>query len=131
MRNLMLTLLLVLATATMAQTGLRQEHFASGRIKSTRYVVQGREYVFNYHASGQLSSSCEYLNGQRDGLWKVYDEHGVMLVQACFDRGHRCGTWEFFASNGKLRGRLSYDEGALASGEAYGTDGALFATREY
>ena len=127
----MLTLLLVLATGTMAQTGLRQEHHANGHLKSTRYVVEGREYVFNYHASGQLSSSCEYLNGQRDGLWKVYDEQGVLLVQACFDRGQRCGTWEFFASNGQLRGRLSYDEGALASGEAYGTNGALFATREY
>ncbi len=127
----MLTLLFVIGATAMAQTGLRQEHHANGRLSSTRYVVEGREYVFNYHASGQLSSSCEYLNGQRDGLWKVYDEQGVLLVQACFDRGQRCGTWEFFASNGLLRGRLSYDEGTLASGEAYDTEGSLFATRAY
>jgi antitoxin component YwqK of YwqJK toxin-antitoxin module len=127
----MLSLLLLIGSITMAQTGLQQEYHANGRLKSTRYMVEQREYVYTYHPSGKLSSSSEYLDGRRDGLWKVYDEQGVMLVHACFDRGRRCGTWEFFTGSGALRGRLSFEEGVLAQGECYDAGGSLLATREY
>lgn len=127
----MLAFCFALGSLAVAQKGLVQEHYPDGRLKTSKYTVEAREYVFTYHPSGKLSSTAEYLEGRRDGFWKVYDEEGRLIMHACFDQGRRCGTWEFFASNGALRGRLSFIEGDLAQGEAYGTDGGLLATRDY
>jgi len=130
MRTLLIALLVMLAAPVLAQHGARQERYPDGRVKSTRYMKDGREYVFTYHPNGHLASTCEYVGGVRDGLWRSYDEQGRLLVHACFDQGRRCGTWEFFGE-GSLRGRLSFADGVLASGQAYDAEGAVLATRDY
>lgn len=130
MRSLLIALALAVPVLATAQRHVERSYDEQGHLVASRYEKDGREFVFTYHANGRLAASQEYVAGVRDGLWRAYDEHGHLLVRACFDRGRRCGTWEFFGE-GALRGRLSFEEGALMSGESYGSDGALLATRSY
>jgi antitoxin component YwqK of YwqJK toxin-antitoxin module len=131
MRTLLIAFVLLLSAPALAQRGVEREHDRDGGLRSTRYTKDGREYVFTYHANGKLASTSEYVGGRRDGLWKVYDEQGTLVVRACFDQGRRCGTWEFFSQAGTLRGRLTYFEGALAGGEAFDHSGTLLEARAY
>ncbi|MBL8002115.1 MAG: hypothetical protein JNL05_09155 [Flavobacteriales bacterium] len=130
MRTLLIALALAVPVLATAQRHAERTYDEQGRLVISRYEKDGREFVFTYHANGRLAASQEYVGGVRDGLWRAYDEQGHLLVRACFDRGRRCGTWEFFA-DGALRGRLSFEAGELAEGEAYGTAGELIAAREY
>jgi hypothetical protein len=54
-----------------------------------------------------------------------------MLVQDRFGRRCRYSAWEFFAIHDKLCGRLSFEQGTLATGEAHDLEGALSITRNY
>lgn len=131
MRTLLIALVLLVASPALAQRGMQQERYPDGGLRSTRWTKDGREYVFTYHANGKLASTCEFVGGRRDGIWKVFDERGTLVVRACFDQGRRCGTWEFFSQAGTLRGRLTYFDGALAGGEAFDPSGALLEARAY
>jgi YD repeat-containing protein len=131
MRSLLIALALAVPVLATAQRHAERTFDEQGRLVTSRYEKDGREFVFTYHANGRLAASQEYVGGVRDGLWKQYDEHGHLLVRACFDQGRRCGTWEFFSQAGTLRGRLTYFDGALAGGEAFDPAGALLEARAY
>ncbi len=130
MRYLLIALAFAVPVLATAQRHAERTYDEQGRLVASRYEKDGREFVFTYHANGRLAASQEYVGGVRDGLWRSYDEQGHLLVRACFDQGRRCGTWEFFGE-GALRGRLSFADGALHTGESYGTDGAVLANRTY
>jgi len=129
-------LLLTLATAlllgaTHGQSLLGQEHWPDGTLKATRYSDGTRIHFITFHENGQVKDVGCFLHGRRDGVWKQYNDTGVMMARASFRNGERQGVWEFRSDADSPMGRLTYAAGRLMRGEAYANDGTLAVHREY
>ena len=45
------------------------------------------DHVTEWHASGQKESEGHYKEGERDGLWTWWDEHGNITEQVTYRNG--------------------------------------------
>lgn len=131
MRTLLLSIVLVLASAAQAQELLDQERWADGTLRSTRYSDGGRIHFITYHENGRVKEMGAFHHGRRDGVWKQYSDTGALLTQAGFHNGQCQGVWEFRTSENKPMGRLTYVNGELAHGEQFNDQGELVAQRDY
>lgn len=135
MRNRFLSTLIAawamaLCTAS-AQELISQEHWADGTLKATRYSDGASIHFITFHENGQVKEVGCFRNGRRDGVWKQYNDTGVLLARAGFRNGERQGVWEFRNDADSPMGRLTYAAGRLARGEEHDADGALVAHRTY
>lgn len=64
-----------------------------------------------YYNNGQLKTTGNYKNGERDGLWQNYYENGVLESQVTFTEGKMVGVLETYHLNGQLRGQVDYIDG--------------------
>jgi antitoxin component YwqK of YwqJK toxin-antitoxin module len=71
------------------------------------------------------------LNGKRDGVWRQYNDTGVLMTQASFSHGQRQGVWLFRNHANMIVGRLSYSDGLIQRGESLDEQGAVVAMRTY
>lgn len=131
MRTLILTLVLLLASAMQAQMLLGQEHWPDGTLKYTAYRAGERVHFISYHENGRMKEQGSYRNGKLDGLWKQYTDTGALLTRATFHNGIRQGVWEFRTEADKPLGQLRYSNGVLTHGEQYNEQGDLVAQRDY
>jgi antitoxin component YwqK of YwqJK toxin-antitoxin module len=131
MRTLLLLVVVIIGTSLFAQEKPLQERFPSGRLKCTRFTVEGVDRFMTYYESGRLKETGTFRHGRRDGVWEQYAENGALLARACFHDGHRSGTWEFRNARNELKGRLTYSEGRLAKSEQYDAAQGLVASRSY
>lgn len=131
MRTLLLSIVLVLASAAHAQELLSQERWPDGTLRATRYSEGGRIHFITYHENGRVKEMGCFHNGRRDGAWKQYSDTGALLAAAKFRDGKSQGVWEFRTSDDKPLGRLTYIDGELAQGEQFNEQGELIAQRDY
>ncbi len=131
MRTLLLPLVLVIGTSLFAQEKPLQERFENGRLKCTRFTVEGVDRFMTYYVSGRLKETGTFRHGRRDGVWEQYAENGTLLARAYFRDGRRNGTWEFRDASNELKGRLTYNDGRLAQSEQYDAARGLVASRSY
>ncbi|MCB0763325.1 MAG: hypothetical protein R2815_00900 [Flavobacteriales bacterium] len=131
MRTILLTIALVLASATQAQELLGQEHWPDGTLRSTRYSDGQRIHFITYHQNGRVKEVGCFRNGRRDGAWKQYSDTGALVAKAGFRDGKSQGVWEFRTGSNKPMGKLVFSDGALTRGEQYGENGDLIAQRNY
>ena len=131
MRTLLLSIVLVLASAGQAQELLSQERWPDGTLRSTRYSEGGRIHFITYHENGRVKEVGCFHNGRRDGAWKQYSDTGALLAAAKFRDGKSQGVWEFRTSEDKPLGRLTYVDGELTRGEQFNAFGELVAQRDY
>ena len=135
MRNRFLSALIAacamaLGTAS-AQELISQEHWPDGTLRATRYSDGGGIHFITFHENGQVKEVGCFRNGRRDGVWKQYNDTGVLLARAGFRNGERQGVWEFRNDADSPMGRLTYASGRLTGGEQHNADGALVAHRSY
>lgn len=129
MRRILLLLpaLLAMLVRADAQELLERSHHPNGRLQCTRYSDGSSTYFVEYHPNGHVAAMGAYRDGRRHGIWKSFDERGVMRARAEFDRGQRCGTWEFRDGANTLQGTLGFAHGSLARasrGDGGGLPGA-------
>ncbi len=55
-----------------------------------------------------MYSAGKYLNGQKDGLWKYYNERGVLTAEGSFRLGLEDGQWFRYHNTGQLESVGSY-----------------------
>ncbi len=131
MRTPLLLVLLILGTSLFAQEKPLQESFPNGRLKCTRFTVEGVDRFMTYYESGRVKETGTFRHGRRDGVWEQYAENGALLARAFFKDGRRNGIWEFRDAQNELKGRLTYSEGDLAQGEQFDPAQGLVASRSY
>lgn len=131
MKPLILSTLFLLATGAQAQELLGQTYYDNGRLQSTRFTDGATEHFITYYPNGRIQASGAFRDGRRDGVWKQFAENGAVVAEASFRSGHRTGVWQFRDSANGLKGRLTYADGRLASGEQFDPQGELIAQRTY
>ncbi len=131
MRTSLVAILLLLSISLLAQEKPLQERYQNGRLKCTRFNMEGTDVFMTYYESGRLKERGTFRNGRREGIWEQYAENGALLARASFRDGHRNGTWEFRDARNELKGRLTYTDGQLAHAEQFGDARSLVASREY
>ena len=58
---------------------------------------------------GNTTSIASYdKKGNKDGVWKSWDENGTLRVVTKYKNGMRVGTWKTWNENGVLTGEKSY-----------------------
>lgn len=114
-----------------AQELISQERWPDGTLSATRYSDGGRIHFITYHENGQVKEVGCFLNGRRDGVWKQYNDTGVLLARAGFHNGARQGVWQFRNDADSPVGKLTYSAGRLMQGEEYEETGVLAAHRTY
>ena len=54
-------------------------------INYTKGIKNGK--VTSWYSNGELMESGAYVNGLSDGVWENYDERGLLIGEALFDKG--------------------------------------------
>lgn len=68
--------------------------------------------IIKYYASGGIEEIEFYdLNKQKTGIWKRYNETGILIGQAEFKEGEKSGEWKLYDNDGKLITYILYKKG--------------------
>jgi antitoxin component YwqK of YwqJK toxin-antitoxin module len=74
------------------------------------------EYIKEYQSESEIKCEGEYLNNQRHGLWKCYDEQGRQTSEGFYDNG--TGESITFHENGKISSK-GYEVKGVEEGMMY------------
>ncbi len=72
-----------------------------------------------YFPSGKVSSSGQYKNDEPDGKWTYYFEDGTISSTGEFVEGKRNGYWNTLSKDGKLKSEVTYHSGTGEYKEYY------------
>ncbi|MCB1174030.1 MAG: toxin-antitoxin system YwqK family antitoxin [Leptospiraceae bacterium] len=85
-----------------------------------------------WYPDGQLYQKMELLDGQRHGLWQVFNHGGQLTAQGNTRSGLRDGEWRFYYGDGRLFLILNYasqprkDEYLFISGFTIGNENGIY-----
>lgn len=85
-------------------------YFPNARIKEVRAYRKG---VFHgvwrtYNDSGMLISQAEYDHGLKDGAWMIWDENGIRRYEMHYTKGEKTGVWYMWDDKGLLISEKTY-----------------------
>lgn len=130
MKNLMLLLLLVIATRISAQSGTQRTYYPNGTVKEAKWVDEGRVFMLQYHENGRIAQRGSFIQGRPDGLWKRYDASGKLLDKVRFTNGLRNGKCMYTNIDGSTRYQMDYAQGKLVHCEQLDVNGDMVAERD-
>lgn len=104
--------------------------YSGNRLLSIGVKVNGKEqgeWLF-YHTNGLVWTKGSYLNGEKVGLWKTWNDGGQLVQDYYADNGYfkswypngqqesigemkdrkKSGDWTFYHQNGKLQKKATY-----------------------
>ena len=95
------------------------------KILSKRYIVlcqegKWKEYDLN---TDKLIFEGEYLNGERNGKGKEYDDYGKLVFEGEYLNGKRNGKGKEYNVEGKLKFEGEYYNGRRWNGKGYDIEG--------
>jgi antitoxin component YwqK of YwqJK toxin-antitoxin module len=109
--------------------GLEEKYYENGQLKESVNYIKGN---FNgkrmvYWINGILKEQNSFRNGILGGENLFYFSDGKLRKRLKFDQsGKRDGIWEDFYSNGQLKQRFNYKNGALlSSSDVYDFEGKI------
>jgi antitoxin component YwqK of YwqJK toxin-antitoxin module len=78
-----------------------------------------------WHENGQLAKTENYVNGQLDGQWSTVNDKGVRQSDVSFKAGKRDGKWVTYGDDGKqIREQQEYRDGKLnGTSNSWSADG--------
>lgn len=95
--------------------------------------------VMSYHPNGKRDQTIEYVNGHQEGIFRKYDNEGVLLMEGRLVDGKKQGVWTvwydetqmseqcnyvndvrngnctFWYLDGNLKAEESYDQGKMVN----------------
>ena len=79
-----------------------------------------------FHRNGKVMSEGTYVNKNRDGEWKFYDEDEKLISEEYYDNGLKTGIWKVYYYNGTLNEETTYENDRKnGPWKQYFTDGTL------
>ncbi len=83
-------------------------------VKHSNIIRNGKWKEFNKHAV--LISEGNYINGAKDGVWREYYDHtGSIMIEEVYDNGVQHGRFASFHPNGSV-----WSEGQFKNGRREG-----------
>lgn len=61
------------------------------------------EYNKTYYENGQLAKIGKYVNGKKEGEWKIYYKNGQLCRSGMYRDGSEIGSWDLYDDNGEFR----------------------------
>ncbi|MBN2766942.1 MAG: toxin-antitoxin system YwqK family antitoxin [Paludibacteraceae bacterium] len=85
-------------------------YFANGKPHEVRAYRNGEFHGVwrTYNEAGLLVSEAEYRNNKKHGTWHVWDDSGIMRYEMHYDNGRKSGTWYMWDEKGKLTSEKKY-----------------------
>jgi len=124
-------------TQTELFTGYYREYYESGDLKLDVFLYNGRPegtYVV-YFPNARINEVRAYRKGLFHGIWRTYNENGMLIAQAEYFDGIKDGAWMIWDENGIRRYEMHYtngektgtwymwdEKGLLISEKAYGPE---------
>lgn len=122
-------------TQTELFTGYYREYYESGDLKLDVFLLNGRPegtYVVyfpnariqevrafrkglfhgiwrTYNENGMLIAQAEYADGLKEGAWMIWDENGIRRYEMHYSKGQKTGVWYMWDDKGLLISEKSYD----------------------
>jgi antitoxin component YwqK of YwqJK toxin-antitoxin module len=121
-------------TQTELYTGFFREYYESGDLKLEVFLQNGRPegtYVV-YFPNARTKEVRAYRKGIFHGIWRTYNESGMLIAQAEYADGLKDGSWMIWDENGIRRYEMHYLKGKK-TGVWYMWDekGVLLSEKEY
>lgn len=90
--------------------GTFKYYHANGKLKSTTNFEQGVHKVRTviYHENGKKASEGMYIDQQKDGEWRYYSDHDVLIKVEHYSVGKRNGIWQTYSPEGVLLEECNY-----------------------
>lgn len=122
------------ATQTKLYSGEYKEFYEGGAIKVEMNIKEGKpegSYII-YFANGKPNEIRAYRNGEFHGLWRTYNEAGLLIAEAQYRNNKKHGTWHVWDDSGIMRYEMQYSNGKK-SGVWYMWDekGKLISEKKY
>lgn len=64
-----------------------------------------------YYPNGQLEADLSYAENFRDGQENGYHLNGQLAYEGQWDAGYRVGKWAYYDDQGRMQGKMYFDEG--------------------
>lgn len=110
MRNLILTLFLILALEANAQDKKIVTMNGNGSIEEVGYLTS---------------------EGKKDSTWTRYNDKGIIVGTAQFSQGKKHGVWETYSEKGVKLFEIVYIDGNKTHGKRWDENGVLIETKDY
>ena len=81
-----------------------RQYYSTMQLRSEGDVVAGRReghWVF-YHPGGNIQAEATYIGGLEEGPYRVFRENGVPYYIGNYHEGNRIGIWEVYDEDGNL-----------------------------
>ena len=77
------------------------------------------------NCNGKLEFEGDYLNGERNGKGKEYENNGILKYEGDYLNGYRNGKGKEYYDNGKLEFEGEYSKGKRWNGKKYNLNGNI------
>jgi len=86
-------------------------YFPNARIQEVRAFRKGLFHGIwrTYNENGMLIAQAEYADGLKDGAWMIWDENGIRRYEMHYSKGQKTGVWYMWDDKGLLISEKSYD----------------------
>lgn len=91
---------------------ITENNITVSEIEMVEGVRNGK--ITNYFANKIVRETGYYQNGNKHGLWQMWDENGKLTAIANYDNGVKHGKWEVWDHKGTLRSSTEYANGKKA-----------------
>ena len=75
--------------------------------------------VYETHENGRLETEASFVNGQQDGLTKIWFESGQIRGEGNFKSGKQNGTTKIWYENGQIKTEKTFKEGQLVDQKCF------------
>lgn len=128
MRNLMIACLMFCSIFAFAQQKELHTFYEDGSLKSAySYSDENNYTVVNYYPSGTVMETGSFLNGNLNGTWISFSAKGIKTGEAVYVNGSREGEWKMFDDAGNVRYKINYAANRIVSANSYDSNGKLVA----
>ncbi len=107
--------------------------FAALLIFSSNGLAQTKpEVKKTYYESGKLESTAEYVNGVRNGWYKIFFENGEVGSQVKYINGKMEGKLKSYYPGGKIKNLIDFKNGVVnGDSKTYYKSGKLMSIQKY
>jgi len=75
--------------------------------------IKGCAYEKRYYENKIIKEEGCLVNGLKEGVWKVYDQFGVLSFYFTYKKGVKHGSYSSFFETGQIKVTGSYNNGSL------------------
>tara|TARA_Y100000589_G_scaffold259724_1_gene249350 strand:+ start:1060 stop:1464 length:405 start_codon:yes stop_codon:yes gene_type:complete len=86
-------------------------------LTSTNERVTG--VVYETHENGQLETEASFIDGQQDGITKIWYANGQLRGEGSFKSGKQDGSTKIWYKNGQLKTEKVFKEGKLVGQKCF------------